>query len=61
MNRVSTRQAAAEIGVSVATLSYYMEQGVWDLGVVMKSTTGKTNRHIVFRDKLDRFLGREGK
>jgi len=58
MERVTTKQAAAEIGVSVATLLYYMEKGTWDLGVVVKSTSGKTNRHIVFRPKLDKFLGR---
>lgn len=59
MERVPTRQAAAEIGVAVQTLLYYMEQGKWDLGTVVKSTTGKTTRHIVFRSKLDKFLGRD--
>ena len=56
--RVPTRQAAKEIGVAMATLTYRMERGEWDLGVVSKSRTGKTKRHIVFRDKLDRFLGK---
>ena len=58
MERVPTKQAAREIGVAVQTLLYYMEQGKWDLGTVVKSTTGKTTRHIVFRSKLDKFLGR---
>lgn len=59
MERVSTKEAAKEIGVSLTTLTYYMETGKWDLGVVMKSKSGKTNRHIVFRSKLDKFLGKE--
>lgn len=60
MERVPTDQAAREIGVAVQTLYYRMEQGEWDLGTVVKSRTGKTTRHIVFRAKLDRFLGKEG-
>ena len=60
MERVPTKQAAREIGVAVQTLNYRMERGEWDLGTVVKSTTGKTTRHIVFRAKLDRFLGKEG-
>ncbi len=59
--RVPTRVAAREIGVALDTLCYYMEIGKWDLGEVMKSKTGRQNRHIVFRSKLDRFLGKDGK
>jgi len=58
MERVPPQEAAKEIGVAVQTMHFYMEQGKWDLGTVVKSTTGKTTRHIVFRSKLDKFLGR---
>jgi hypothetical protein len=57
--RVTLSQAAKEIGCIEQYLRLRMRNGDWDLGVCVKPTRGKKNwTYFIFRDKLDRFLGR---
>ncbi|MGN0346518.1 MAG: hypothetical protein ACI4DU_04455 [Lachnospiraceae bacterium] len=60
-NRVSVKDAAAEIGCAPEYLRRQMKSGRWDIGEVVKPERGKTQyEYFIFRAKLDRFLGNEG-
>ncbi len=57
--RVRVTDAAREIGCTPQFLRLRMQAGDWDLGSYVRP--GKGGRHgayYVFRDKLDRFLGK---
>ena len=65
--RVSLPQAAKEIGVAPQLIRERMQLDksdprYWDLGEVIPSKTGKPNArntYLIFRAKLDKFLGKE--
>ena len=59
-NRVSVQQAAAELGLSVQGVREYMKRGLIDIGAVLPAINndGKTYRYLIFRDKLDKQLGK---
>lgn len=58
--RLSVKEAAAEIGCNEEYLRRQMKAGRWDLGSVIKPSRGLTNyQYFIFRAKLDRFLGIE--
>lgn len=57
--RISTARAAELIGCTVRQLTYQMDKGIWNLGIVSKSRTGRNGRHYVFKAKLEEMLGRE--
>lgn len=60
MERVSVKDAAAEIGCNQEYLRRQMKSGDWDLGSVVKPNKGLTNfQYFIFRSKLDKFLGKE--
>ena len=54
--RVTVKNAALEIGCSEALLKARMRRKEWDLGFV-EGDYRKT--YYIFREKLDRFLGKE--
>lgn len=57
--RVSLVQAAKELGLAPQGLREYMKRGLIDVGtVVPDATRGKTLRYLIYREKLDRYLGR---
>ena len=56
--RVAVDQAAKELGIAPETVRYYMLTHQIDIGTVVKSATGKTFRYLIFRDKLNKILGR---
>lgn len=60
--RVSLLVAAKELGLAPQGLREYMKRGLIDIGVVVPSATGTSNtkRYLIYRDKLDRFIGRGG-
>jgi len=58
MESIKTEQAAKIIGCSRRFLTYQMDIGNWDLGTVTRSRTGRKARHIVFRAKLEKMIGR---
>ncbi len=58
--RVNVKQAAAELGMSPQGVREYMKRGLIDLGVVLPNTKGKGKlQYFIYRDKLDRVLGKE--
>ena len=60
--RVSTKQAAHELGVAVCTLRNNMQTGAWaDLGdYIPREVSGKSiDTFYIYREKLDKHLGRE--
>lgn len=56
--RITPKQAARIIGVSVPFLNYQMDMNIWDLGMVGKSKSGRRT-HVIFKSKLEKYLGRE--
>ena len=60
--RVSLKQAAAELGMSPQGVREYMKRGLIDIGVVLPNIKGKGKRqYFIYRDKLDRVLGKNFK
>lgn len=57
--RVPLHKAAEEIGMSQQGLREYMKRGKIDIGYVLPSLTGHQNNYIIFRDKLDAYLGKK--
>lgn len=57
--RLTTEEAAKEIGCRVQAVRENMRRGIWDLGSVVPSG-GKKRKYTyyVFRQKLNRFLGK---
>jgi len=55
--RVPLLQAAKELGIAPQGLREYMKRGLIDLGVVMPGS-GKRKNYLIYRDKLDRVLGK---
>lgn len=56
--RVSVTDAAREIGCAPQFLRLRMQAGDWDLGSYVAGKAGRHANYYVFRDKLDRFLGK---
>lgn len=58
--RLSLKEAAAELGCHPEYVRRQMSSGNWDLGaVVKKKNRSGCNQYFVFRSKLDKFLGKE--
>ena len=55
--RVPLLQAAKELGIAPQGLREYMKRGLIDLGMVMPGS-GKRKNYLIYRDKLDRVLGK---
>ncbi|MBO5033475.1 MAG: hypothetical protein J6C19_16145 [Lachnospiraceae bacterium] len=57
--RVPLPQAAAEMGMSAQGLREYMKRGLIDIGEVLPAANGGSGyRYHIYRDKLDRHIGR---
>lgn len=58
--RLTVKQAAAEIGCDPEYLRRQMRSGKWDLGSVIRpSKGGSIYQYFIFRAKLDKLLGIE--
>lgn len=56
--KVTVAEAAKMIGVDPDYLRQRMKRGEWDLGVVVPPPKGgQIYKYIIFRPKLERFLG----
>lgn len=54
---VSLAEAAELLGMSKQGVRELMKRKIIDIGVVFPSiSTGKTNRYLISREKLERFL-----
>lgn len=62
-NRVSVAQAAAELGIPAQALRERMKQKVGEIatiGEVLPPLRGNGRLYyVIYRDRLDRYLGRE--
>lgn len=56
--RVTVEQAARELGLAPQGVREYMKRGLIDIGVVLPAVQGEKKRYVIFRSKLDRFLGK---
>lgn len=56
-DRLTPKQCARIMGVTVPFLNYQMDVGNWDLGLVGKSKSGRRT-HVIFRAKVEQHLGR---
>ncbi len=57
--RVTVEQAAHEMGLAPQGVREYMKRGLIDIGVVLPAVQGGTKRYVIFRSKLDKFLGKD--
>lgn len=57
--RVSVLQAAKELGVAPQGVRVQMKRGKLDIGIVVPSVRGNREQYWIFRDKLDKVLGKE--
>lgn len=57
-NRVSVSQAADELGLDIATVRYYIETGQLPIGRYIKRKGARRGSYLIYRDLLDRELGR---
>lgn len=55
-------QAAKELGLSPQGVREYMKRGLIDIGIVVPSASGngKIKRYLIYREKLDKVLGKGG-
>lgn len=61
--RVSVQEAADILGMSPQGVRVQMQRGILDIGSVLPSITqtGRkaTNQYYIYRDKLNRWVGKE--
>ena len=60
-NRVSVAQAAKELGLDVATVRFWIETGQLPIGRYVKRKGAKRGTYLIFRDKLDKEMGKIGR
>lgn len=58
-SRVSVEQAAQELKLNVATVRYWIKTGQLPIGRYVRGKGTKRGTYMIFRDKLDRELGKE--
>ena len=59
--RVSVIQAAKELGLAPQGVRIQMQRGLLPIGYVVNSVQGNEKRYLIYRNLLDKFLGREPK
>lgn len=54
MERLSVSQAAVLLGISQATLRYYMEMGLLPIGRVVGHSGGKRKTYLIYRELVEK-------
>lgn len=57
--RVTVAQAAKELGLAPQGVREYMKRGLIDIGSVLPSIKGDRQTYMIFRDKLDEYMGKK--
>lgn len=57
-SRVPLPEAAKELGMSQQALREHMKHKIIDIGYVIPSIEGNRNVYLIYRDKLDRYMGK---
>lgn len=60
-NRVTTAEAAKELGLNIATVRYWMEIGQLPIGRVVKARGSKRKTYMIYRDLLNAEMGKNGR
>lgn len=55
MQRVTTKQAAAELNMDIETLQYLLRQERLPIGYAVKREGAKRGAYIIYRGMLDQF------
>lgn len=58
MERVSLKQASKELGMSEQCVRIQMQRKLLDIGEVFPSVKGNRYSYYIYRDKLDKVLGK---
>lgn len=57
--RVTVQQAAKELGLAPQGVRVQMIRGELDIGRVVPSVSGNGRRYLIYRDKLNKELGKD--
>lgn len=60
MERISPKEAARMLGIGYDSLVWYMETGELRIGSVLPSRSGKTKRHLCYRELVEKHLEKLG-
>lgn len=58
--RITVADAARELGLSQATVRYWIETGQLPIGRYIKRKGSKRGTYLIYRDRLDQELGKKG-
>lgn len=58
-NRVSVAQAAKELGLAECSVRIWMESGQLPIGRCIKRKGGRRATYLIYRDLLDKELGKD--
>lgn len=61
MERVSVAEASKLLGISPQGIRVQMQRGELPIGKAVRSVTGNGWRYLIFKDKLNEFIGRKDK
>lgn len=59
-NRITVADAAKELGLSQATVRFWIETGQLPIGRYIKRKGSKRGTYLIYRDRLDQELGKRG-
>lgn len=55
---VTVKEAAKVLGMAEQGIRIQLQRGLLPIGVAVPSVTGSGWRYLIFRDKLNRFVGK---
>lgn len=58
MERMGIREASQVLGMAPETIRWLMQTGHLKIGDVFPSKTGKTHRFVIYRELVQRHVGR---
>lgn len=58
MERISIKEAAKVLGMAPETIRWLMQTGHLNIGDVFPSRSGKTHRFVIYRELVQRHVGR---
>ncbi len=56
---VSVEETAKMLGMSPQGVRVQLQRGMLPIGMALPSVTGKGYRYLIFRDKLNKFIGKD--
>lgn len=59
-SRITVEQAACELGIDPCTVRYWIRTGELPIGRYVKKKGCRRGTYLIYRDKLDTELGKQG-